>query len=252
MSEQTADYKQNKLVTLLLCIFGGNLGLHHFYNKRIGMGILYLFTAGLLCIGSIIDICLIATNKYDYKKDCFQDNTSSESSSTNDYVVVTTYEPSPVPNDILKNMRKTYTLDQAIRSAQIMKESFEIAQKTTNLDTFCLRYDLYQQQARTLLQAEQAGVKNIKKLKTHDACISVLGCNDSIRTLGLQNFLQHEITSAENLKTDQGKLNRYKKVLETLKEHENTFLDLKDYVNECDKIQDTILYLEENINSKGK
>lgn len=47
---------KNKWVALLLCIFGGFLGLHKFYEGRILTGILYFFTAGLFFIGVIIDI----------------------------------------------------------------------------------------------------------------------------------------------------------------------------------------------------
>ncbi len=52
------------LVTLLLCIFLGELGVHHFYAGRIGKGILYLLTLGLLGIGWIIDIIFIVTGNY--------------------------------------------------------------------------------------------------------------------------------------------------------------------------------------------
>lgn len=38
-----------------LCLLGGWLGLHKFYSKDIGKGILYLFTAGLFFIGWITD-----------------------------------------------------------------------------------------------------------------------------------------------------------------------------------------------------
>lgn len=58
--------KKQKYITLLLCIFGGFLGLHHFYNKKIGKGILYLFTLGLFYIGWCHDIYLIAKDKYDF------------------------------------------------------------------------------------------------------------------------------------------------------------------------------------------
>lgn len=58
--------KKQKQITLILCIFGGFLGLHHFYNKKIGKGILYLCTVGLFYVGWIHDIYLIATDKYDY------------------------------------------------------------------------------------------------------------------------------------------------------------------------------------------
>ncbi len=47
--------EKNKWVALLLCIFLGIFGGHKFYEGKIGMGILYLFTGGLFGIGVIID-----------------------------------------------------------------------------------------------------------------------------------------------------------------------------------------------------
>ena len=46
-------------VELLLCLFLGTLGAHKFYRKKIGMGILYLFTLGLFGIGVIVDFVKI-------------------------------------------------------------------------------------------------------------------------------------------------------------------------------------------------
>lgn len=46
---------KNKWVALLLCFFLGFLGAHKFYEGKIGMGILYLFTLGLFGIGVFID-----------------------------------------------------------------------------------------------------------------------------------------------------------------------------------------------------
>lgn len=46
---------KNKWVALLLCFFLGVLGAHKFYEGKIGMGILYLFTMGLMGIGVVID-----------------------------------------------------------------------------------------------------------------------------------------------------------------------------------------------------
>lgn len=48
--------KKKKIVTLILCVLGGYLGLHHFYNKKTGLGIIYLCTVGLFGVGWIIDI----------------------------------------------------------------------------------------------------------------------------------------------------------------------------------------------------
>lgn len=55
---------KDKWVALLLCIF--TLCGHKFYEGKIGMGILYLCTAGLFGIGWIIDIISLAmkTNPY--------------------------------------------------------------------------------------------------------------------------------------------------------------------------------------------
>ena len=54
-----AGRRCNKWVAFTLCILLGILGAHKFYEGKGGMGILYLFTAGLLGIGWIMDIIAI-------------------------------------------------------------------------------------------------------------------------------------------------------------------------------------------------
>lgn len=49
----------NKWVALVLCIIGGYFGLHKFYEGKIGMGLLYVFTFGLCLIGPITDFIVI-------------------------------------------------------------------------------------------------------------------------------------------------------------------------------------------------
>lgn len=51
--------KCDKWVAFLLCLFLGYFGAHKFYEGKTGMGILYIFTAGLCGIGWIVDIFLI-------------------------------------------------------------------------------------------------------------------------------------------------------------------------------------------------
>ena len=57
---------KNKWVALILCFFLGWLGAHKFYEGKIGMGIIYLFTGGLLGFGVVIDfiILLFKPNPY--------------------------------------------------------------------------------------------------------------------------------------------------------------------------------------------
>lgn len=57
---------KNKWVALLLCIFFGLIGAHKFYEGKIGMGILYIFTGGIFGIGLIVDFfkLLFSHNPY--------------------------------------------------------------------------------------------------------------------------------------------------------------------------------------------
>lgn len=56
----------NKWVALCLCIFLGILGAHKFYEGKGGMGIVYIFTAGLFGIGWFIDIFSILSKPNPY------------------------------------------------------------------------------------------------------------------------------------------------------------------------------------------
>lgn len=46
---------KNKWVAFFLCFFFGEFGIHKFYEGKIGLGILYLFTLGLFGIGWLVD-----------------------------------------------------------------------------------------------------------------------------------------------------------------------------------------------------
>lgn len=50
---------KRKWVAFFLCLFFGYLGVHRFYVGKIGTGIIWLFTAGFLGIGWILDLTVI-------------------------------------------------------------------------------------------------------------------------------------------------------------------------------------------------
>lgn len=57
---------KNKWVAFILCVLLGCFGAHKFYEGKVGMGILYLFTCGLFGIGWLIDciVLLFKPNPY--------------------------------------------------------------------------------------------------------------------------------------------------------------------------------------------
>ena len=54
--------KNIRILELILCISLGWIGVHKFYNKKFGLGILYIFTFGLFGIGWIFDSAVLIAN----------------------------------------------------------------------------------------------------------------------------------------------------------------------------------------------
>ena len=58
------ENKKDWLVTLLLCIFLGTIGVHRFYAGKIGTGILQLITLGGCGVWTLVDLIMIITGKF--------------------------------------------------------------------------------------------------------------------------------------------------------------------------------------------
>lgn len=62
------EMEQRWLITLLLCFLGGVIGLHNFYNRKIGYGILQILTVGGFGLWVLIDLIMIVTNNFKDKE----------------------------------------------------------------------------------------------------------------------------------------------------------------------------------------
>lgn len=56
--------RKSRLAALLLALFLGGFGIHRFYVGKVGTGLLWLFTGGLLGFGWLVDVILIACGAF--------------------------------------------------------------------------------------------------------------------------------------------------------------------------------------------
>lgn len=60
----TGTSHKSRKTALILCVFGGWIGLHNFYVGRYGRWILYMFTFGFFFMGWVFDIFSILLGRF--------------------------------------------------------------------------------------------------------------------------------------------------------------------------------------------
>ena len=65
---------RSRLVATLLCAFLGVLGIHRFYVGKVGTGIIWLLTGGILGIGALIDFIIIVIGSFRDKEERILEN----------------------------------------------------------------------------------------------------------------------------------------------------------------------------------
>ena len=59
VNNSLSKHAKDKWIAFILCFLLGYFGAHKFYEGKVGMGLLYFFTAGLFGIGWLIDCIVI-------------------------------------------------------------------------------------------------------------------------------------------------------------------------------------------------
>ena len=208
---------------LLMCIFGGWFGLHKFAEKKVGMGILYLFTGGLVGIGWLAD-----SIKYivEYVKS---------------RPAAAVKSPDTVPAaEITEEVKPEPVEAKPVEKVEVSAEEFE------RLRTMCM--DIHKEYKDLLKgysgQSERGKVHTLKecwrKLEVIETTVNKYGCYDEISMYEEYEKIEKKARSFINAyirdEREDGK--------------ENYEIDIMQFSNDLEFISDFIYEKDEKLNKE--
>lgn len=108
-------------------------------------------------------------------------------------------------------------------SERIIKDCKQIVESTTNIDTFFSRFNLLAEKYQGLIPYE--GLIEFQGYTPTKAYNGIIAQKDSETELFVSRYIACMVDSAASLKTDRGKINRYKNSLETFRKHYDEISD---------------------------
>ncbi|QPA56313.1 hypothetical protein [Lysinibacillus sphaericus] len=151
-----------------------------------------------------------------------------------------------VPQEILRDMKMYYTNAQLENDLRILQESIELMSTTKNIDTFLSRSYLAHQTSLTIEQAIMAGVFVKGKFTTSRDILNLK--NELLPKVLDYSYLKVKQDTSK-LKTDKGKIGRYQKYLELLKEKESDLDVSGNYEDIIHEVKQEINKLSRHTNS---
>lgn len=204
-----ADFQEGKGITVCICVFIiGNLGLiaYKCFRRALHME----------------DIVQVFQETVSPKEEAVQNSMVEQSTAE----AVSGLEPESVsvveaentlremPEEILYNIRTTYTGQHAVNDMRIIKESLAVMEKTADIDTFLSRYKTAMRCVLTLEQAKKSGQQILLPDGYSRALVSAK--NKALSGMLYRSF-KKELDELKKLKTDSGKVNRINRYQEKLR-----------------------------------
>lgn len=115
---------------------------------------------------------------------------------------------------------KASTVQQMKDGMRIIKDSFEIVQKTTKPDVFFSRLNLLSEKSNHLASLEQyADFAGIKHGNFSEVQSSVSKSRNDLIKMFLVRYFSETFDKAEAMKTEKGRIGKYQKFYDSLKEY---------------------------------